>query len=68
MINKKFLTNLKIFKILLDKSKVLWYNSSKVKGTPQIGKRGGQEAVKGLGLRNIVISYEYAGVAQLVER
>ena len=41
---------LKIFKILLDKSKILWYNTSKVKGTPQMDKRGGQEAVKGLGL------------------
>ena len=29
---------LKIFKILRDKSKVLWYNSSKVKGTPQMDK------------------------------
>ena len=44
---------LKIFKILLDKFKVLWYNSSKVKGTPQMDKRGGQEAVKGFGLRNM---------------
>lgn len=48
---------LKIFKILLDKSKVLWYNTSKVKGTPQRmtenAVRGGQEAVKGLGLRKI---------------
>lgn len=44
---------LKIFKILLDKSKILWYNIIKVKGTPQMDKRGGQEAVKGLGLRKI---------------
>ena len=44
---------LKIFKILLDKSKILWYNTSKVKGTPQMDKRGGQEAVKGLGLRKL---------------
>ena len=44
---------LKIFKILLDKSKILWYNTNKVKGTPQMDKRGGQEAVKGLGLRKI---------------
>ena len=38
---------------MLDKSKILWYNTSKVKGTPQMDKRGGQEAVKGLGLRKI---------------
>ena len=44
---------LKIFKILLDKQKILWYNTSKVKGTPQMDKRGGQEAVKGLGLQKI---------------
>ena len=44
---------MKIFKSLLDKSKILWYNTSKVKGTPQMDKRGGQEVVKGLGLQKI---------------
>ena len=44
---------MKLLKILLDKSKILCYNTSKVKGTPQMDKRGGHEAVKGLGLQKI---------------
>ena len=54
---------MKFFKILLDKSKILWYNTSKVKGTPQMDKGAVKKLLRGLGFGS-----EYAGVAQLVER